>query len=249
MARRSSNATLASRSDARRWSMMVSNALPVSAGCGAAVLEVARGGLERLQVALEAADHHDQREGSDERDAEEGAERGEGDLARGGGGLAVDVVARVAQREVAHREVEVVLERDAGHVFLGRLARPLGGLRARRRLGPRALHALAHARAVRAVDDLAGVVEDVDALDQLVGGLLALELRGERGELGELQAERQRRLDAVLDAATHHEHARLHHAADRALVLEVVQERRHADGKEADDKRNRDESDANRPHS
>jgi hypothetical protein len=92
------------------------------------------------------------------------------------------------------------------------------------------------------------VVEEIDAADDPVGRHLARDLRGQRRELVELHAEGERGLDAVLDAAPDDEHPLAHDAGERALVLEVVEEGSHADGEDANDQRDQDETDANPSH-
>src|SRR2546422_9776478 len=69
------------------------------------VLEVARGALESLQVLLETPDHDDEQQRGEERDAGEGAKGREHDLAASDRRSALDVLARVAQRQVADGEV------------------------------------------------------------------------------------------------------------------------------------------------
>ncbi|MBK9364349.1 MAG: hypothetical protein IPM99_26140 [Rubrivivax sp.] len=85
------------------------------------------------------------------------------------------------------------------------------------------------AQAVGAVERPPLGIEDVDAQDQVVGLAFALQHRRQRGEVGKLQAQRQRRLDAVLDGLAGEGQPLFDDAAGRGLVFEVVQQPGHAD--------------------
>jgi len=211
-------------------------------------LELRGRGIECLQVALEAANDDGQQQWREDRDTHEGAQRRDHDLAPRRRGRPLDLLARVTQPDVAHGEVERILDGDSRHEFVGLLRAPFVALRTLARGDPGRRDPLPHPGPIGAVEHLAAGVEDVDAADQPVAGSFALQQLRKLGELRELHSKLQRRLHACLDALPDQQNARLDDVGDRALVLEIVQECGHADGEETHHERDQNEPESYRPH-
>jgi hypothetical protein len=84
-----------------------------------------------------------------------------------------------------------------------------------------------------AVQALAVGIEHVDLGDEPIGGLLTFHKAGQRPEVVERDAEGERSLNAVLDLFTENDQPAADNTVGRAPVLEIVQKRGHADGKQA----------------
>ena len=154
-------------------------------------------------------------------------------LLRHGPGRLADHFFGIAQGQVADRQTEAVLDGDAGGRLGAVLDEPVGARGLARRRQPGCGHDARRPQPVGAVQRLAVGVEDFDAQDQVVGRAFALQRAGQHAEVGELQAQRQRGLDAVLDRRAGDDQALFDDALGVAAVLEEVQEAGHAHGEQA----------------
>jgi hypothetical protein len=137
LSRKSSRALSASRSDARRLAIGTSNAECPRRDRLVGVLEIRGRALEGREVALERRITAISASGA-RMPTPRSAKSDEMRISRPALAVALSTTSRgVAQREVAHGEVEVVLDRDAGHVFARLLDAPFVRLGAVRGLDPR----------------------------------------------------------------------------------------------------------------